>query len=111
MHGVNIAPCFAKVNVDGVYANFEVVQLEMPPNDEVVTLGQAIGAFIQWPKRDICLELPAPVSTSWEVSAPELPAPVSTSREVSVLELPVPMQQGPGTSDASTPLAWSTSKK
>ena len=31
---------FAKVNVDGVYADFEVVQLEKPPNDEVVTLGQ-----------------------------------------------------------------------
>ena len=70
----------------------------LPPNDEVMTLEQAIGAFIQWPKRDICLELPAPVSTSQEVSVPELPAP----------ELPAPKRQGPGASDASTPRARST---
>ena len=63
-----------------------------------MTLGQAIGAFIQWPKRDICLELPAPVSTSQEVSVPELPAP----------KLPAPKRQGPGASDASTPRARST---
>ena len=109
LHCVSIAPGFAKVNVDGVYANFEVVPLEKPPNDEVVTLGQAIGAFIQWPKRDICLELPAPVSTSHEVSVPKLPAPVSTSQEVPA---PKPLEHsssGPReTSHASTPRARST---
>ena len=117
LHGVNIELGFSKVNVDGVYANFEVVLLEMPQNDEVMTLGQAIGSFIQWPKSNICLELPTPVSTtSQEVSALELPAPVSTSQDVPATklpapELPAPMRQGPGASDASTPHARSTPVK
>ena len=51
------------MNVDGVCANFEAVPLHIPPNDEVMTLEQAVGTFIQWPKEDICLELPALVST------------------------------------------------
>nr|CCI55334.1 PH01B019A14.3 [Phyllostachys edulis] len=93
LHGVNIEPGYTKVNVDGGYANFEVVQLEMPPNDEIMTLDQAIGLFIRWPKSNICLELPASVSiTSQEVSAPELPAPVSTSHDVPAPKLPTPMR-------------------
>lgn len=83
----------------------------MPPNDEVVTLGKAIGPFIQWPKRDICLEQPAPVSTSWES-----PATVPSPQELSALELPTPellapMRQGSDASDASTPHAQSTAVK
>ena len=62
VHGQALAPGFAKVNVDGVHVNFEVVPLPKPPNDEIMTLGQAIGTFIQWPKSDISLESSSPVA-------------------------------------------------
>lgn len=103
VHGATITPGFAKVNVDGVCANFGAVPLHIPPNDEVMTLGQAVGTFIQWPKVDICLELPAPVSTSREC-----PATVSSPRELTAPKLPALTRQGPGASHASTPRAQST---
>ena len=104
VHGVNLAPGFAKVNVDGVCANFGAVPLHIPPNDEVTTLEQAVGAFIQWPKGDICLELPAPVSSTSQ----ECPATVSCPQELTAPKLPAPTCQGPGASHASTPRAQST---
>lgn len=103
VHGANLAPGFAKVNVDGVCANFEAVPLKIPPNDEVMTLGQAVGTFIQWPKEDICLELPAPVSTSREC-----PATASSPRDLTAPKLPALTRQGPAASHASTPRAQST---
>ena len=103
VHGANLAPGFAKVNVDGVCANFEAVPLKIPPNDEVMTLGQAVGTFIQWPKEDICLELPAPVSTSREC-----PATASSPRDLTAPKLPALTWQGPAASHASTPRAQST---
>lgn len=108
LYGVNLAPGFTKVNVDGVHTNFEVVPLQMAPNDEIVTLGQAIGPFIYWPKSDICLELLAPVSTSREY-----PTTVPSPRKLPAPELPPPELPA---SDVSTPCAQlnlvkSTSKK
>ena len=102
VHGANPASGFAKVNVDGVCANFGDVPLHIPPNDEVMTLEQAVGAFIQWPKGDICLELPAPVSSTLR----ECPATVPSPRELTAPKLPAPTW--PGASDASTPRAQST---
>ena len=107
VHGVNLTPGFAKVNVDGVCANFRAVPLHIPPNDEVMTLEQAVGAFIQWPKGDICLELPAPVSSTLR----ECPATVPSPRELTAPKLPAPKLPAPtwpGASDASTPRAQST---
>jgi hypothetical protein len=55
-----LAHGFAKVRIDMVSSPFMAVPLEKLPNNEIVTLGDAVHTFVQWPKRDIALEVPAP---------------------------------------------------
>ncbi|XP_015692878.1 uncharacterized protein LOC102709466 [Oryza brachyantha] len=55
VQGVQLAAGYGKVRVDMVYSNFTAFPLPLPPNDEMVTLGQALHKFIQWPKKDMAL--------------------------------------------------------
>ena len=56
IHNVPIDPSYARVSIDGVNDTFSKLKLPIPPNNEVLTLGQAKGTFIQWPKKDISLD-------------------------------------------------------
>lgn len=71
LHNRPLAPGYAKVQVDMVHPNFVGIELDMPQDDEVMTLGQAIHCFIQWRKRDITLD-PA------ESSSPHVQLPRSS---------------------------------
>ncbi|KAF0925846.1 hypothetical protein E2562_018485 [Oryza meyeriana var. granulata] len=55
VQGVQLAVGYGKVQVDMVYPNFTAFPLPLLPNDEIMTLGQALHKFIQWPKKDIAL--------------------------------------------------------
>ena len=63
VHGAQLGTGFVKVQVDMVHDIFRAVPLEKPPNDEIMTLGDAFHTFIQWPKRDIALDPSVPTST------------------------------------------------
>ena len=55
VHNCPIGKGFARVNVDDVLEGFGEIELPIPPNEEMVTLSDARGSFIQWPKLDILL--------------------------------------------------------
>ena len=59
VHTADLVAGHAKVQVDIVKDNCLPFPLEIPPNDEVLTLGAAKGTFIQWPKCDIVIKLKA----------------------------------------------------
>nr|AAX95381.1 hypothetical protein [Oryza sativa Japonica Group]AAX96102.1 transposon protein, putative, CACTA, En/Spm sub-class [Oryza sativa Japonica Group]ABA92901.1 transposon protein, putative, CACTA, En/Spm sub-class [Oryza sativa Japonica Group] len=50
VHGAQLRADCAKVQVDSVKPKYELFPLKYPPNDEVLSLGNARGTFIQWPK-------------------------------------------------------------
>ncbi|BAH94760.1 Os10g0157933 [Oryza sativa Japonica Group] len=50
VHGVQLRADYAKVQVDSVKPEYELFPLKYPPNDEVLSLGNAHGTFIQWRK-------------------------------------------------------------
>lgn len=50
VHGAQLRADYAKVQVDSVKPEFDHFPLPLAPNDEVLTLGNARGTFIQWPK-------------------------------------------------------------
>jgi hypothetical protein len=50
VHGAQLRADCAKVQVDSVKPEYELFPLKYPPNDEVLSLGNARGTFIQWPK-------------------------------------------------------------
>lgn len=55
VHNCPLGKGFARVNVDDVLEGFGEIELPIPPNEEMVTLSDARGSFIQWPKLDILL--------------------------------------------------------
>ena len=56
-HGAQLAQGYAMVAVDMVHDNFMAIPLEIRPNEDIRTLGDACHTFIQWPKKDIALNL------------------------------------------------------
>ena len=56
VHGVQLAQGYAKVQVDMVHDNLMAVPLEKRPNEEIITLGDALHTYVQWSKRDIALD-------------------------------------------------------
>lgn len=68
-------------------------QLENPPNEDIITLGDAVHTFVQWPKRNITLDPVVPRSPHVHASPTEpsmtppqpplqkaiIPAPVETT--------------------------------
>ena len=63
VHGVQVDTGFIKVQVDMINDIFKSVPLEKPPNEEIKTLGDAVHTFVQWPKRDIVLDMSVPQSS------------------------------------------------
>src|SRR5438105_14773102 len=56
LHGVPLAPEFARVQVDNVIETFANCPLpNVREGDEIQIIGDAAGCFIQWPKKDIIL--------------------------------------------------------
>jgi hypothetical protein len=54
---------FARVSIDSVNQGFDDIVLPVPPHDEMTTLIDAVGGFIQWTKKDILVDNPEPAST------------------------------------------------
>jgi hypothetical protein len=49
---------FARVSVYSVNHGFDDIILPVPPHDEMMNLIDAVGGFIQWPKKDILVDNP-----------------------------------------------------
>nr|ABA93521.1 transposon protein, putative, CACTA, En/Spm sub-class [Oryza sativa Japonica Group] len=54
VHGADLLAGYAKVSIDTVKDTWSGYPLPVPPNDEIMTLGDARKTFIQWPKEDSC---------------------------------------------------------
>ena len=61
-HGAQLAQGYARVEVDMVHDSFMAIPLEICPNEDIRTLGDARYTFIQWPKKDIALDPAVPRS-------------------------------------------------
>src|SRR6266540_1438531 len=56
LHGVPLAAEFARVQVDNFIETFANCPLpNVREGDEMQTIGDAAGCFVQWPKKDIIL--------------------------------------------------------
>ena len=77
LHGVPLEAKFARVQVDKIIETFANCPLpNMQEGDEKQTIGDAVGSFVQWPKKDIIL-LSLPSCTGCSPSdAPTLPQEV-----------------------------------
>nr|ABB47595.2 transposon protein, putative, CACTA, En/Spm sub-class [Oryza sativa Japonica Group] len=64
VHGAQLRADCAKVQVDLVKPEYELFPLKYPPNDEVLSLGNARGTFIQWPKDLIEIRVTARPTTA-----------------------------------------------
>src|SRR5512141_2840018 len=64
VHGAQLRADCAKVQVDSVKPKYELFPLKYPPNDEVLSLGNARGTFIQWPKDLIEIRVTARPNTA-----------------------------------------------
>ena len=69
-HGAQVAQGYARVHVDMVHDNLRAVPLEIRPNEEIRTLGDAVYTFIQWPKKDIALDPTVPPQPSIQKASP-----------------------------------------
>ena len=89
-HGVQVAPGYARVEVDMVHDHFRAVPLAICPNEEITTLGVAEHCFIQWPKKDIVLD-PAVPRSQHDHSSPTGPSmtPPHISPQKATLSVPV----------------------
>lgn len=76
VHTADLVAGHAKVQVDAVKDNWLSFPLEMPPNDEVLTLGAARGTYIQWPKCDIVIKVKARQLSRPSAQAPPPPPPI-----------------------------------
>lgn len=68
VHNCPLRDGFARVNIDDVHDGFNGIALPVPPNDEMMTLIDAKGSFIQWPKKDILLGQPAKPASAVHLS-------------------------------------------
>nr|ABF96630.1 transposon protein, putative, CACTA, En/Spm sub-class [Oryza sativa Japonica Group] len=74
VHGAQLRADCAKVQVDSVKPEYELFPLKYPPNDEVLSLGNARGTFIQWPKDLIEIRVTARPTTAPGGRPPKRPA-------------------------------------
>nr|AAP50973.1 hypothetical protein [Oryza sativa Japonica Group]ABF97982.1 transposon protein, putative, CACTA, En/Spm sub-class [Oryza sativa Japonica Group] len=74
VHGAQLRADCAKVQVDSVKPEYELFLLKYPPNDEVLSLGNARGTFIQWPKDLIEIRVTARSTTAPGGHPPKRPA-------------------------------------
>src|SRR5438132_8591821 len=87
LHGVILQAEFARVQVDKIIETFANCPLpNVQEGDEMQTIGDAVGSFVQWPKKDIIL-LSVPSATGCSPSdAPTLPQEVE--QQVRSKEMP-----------------------
>ena len=74
VHGAQLRADCAKVQVNSVKPEYELFPLKYPPNDEVLSLGNARGTFIQWPKDLIEIRVTARPTTAPGGRPPKRPA-------------------------------------
>ena len=56
LHGVMLQAEFARVQVDKIIETFANCPLpNVQEGDEMQKIGDAVGSFVQWPKKDIIL--------------------------------------------------------
>src|SRR5436190_7093039 len=94
LHGVMLQLEFARVQVDKIIETFTNCPLpNVQEGDEMQKIGDAVGSFVQWPKKDIIL-LSLPSGTGCLPSdAPTLPEEVEQevhSKETSDCSLSLP---------------------
>ena len=94
LHGVMLQAEFARVQVDKIIETFANCPLpNVQEGDEMQKIGDAVGSFVQWPKKDIIL-LSLPSGTGCLPSdAPTLPEEVEQevrSKETSDCSLSLP---------------------
>src|SRR5438105_5180302 len=83
LHGVQLEAEFARVQVDKIIETFANCPLpNMQEGDEMQTIGDAIGSFVQWPKKDIILLLVSSGTGCSPSDAPTLP------QEVRIKQMP-----------------------
>lgn len=100
VHGVQVETGFIKVQVDMINDIFKTVPLEKPPNEEIKTLGDAVHTFVQWPKRDIALDLSVPRSPHPVSQEGHRPGPVTSAP---VAPPPAPVRKPVASAPAETP--------
>ena len=116
LHGVMLQAEFARVQVDKIIETFANCPLpNVQEGDEMQKIGDAVGSFVQWPKKDIIL-LSLPSGTGCLPSdAPTLPEEVEQevrSKETSdfSLSLPVVPHVGSSHSDRTESKSVGTSR-
>nr|AAM18174.1 Unknown protein [Oryza sativa Japonica Group]AAP52769.1 transposon protein, putative, CACTA, En/Spm sub-class [Oryza sativa Japonica Group] len=70
VHGADLLAGYAKVSIDTVKDTWSGYPLPVPPNDEIMTLGDARKTFIQWPKEDIVVKMTPRPSRPTELTPP-----------------------------------------
>lgn len=71
VHGADLLAGYAKVSIDTVKDTWSGYPLPVPPNDEIMTLGDARKTFIQWPKEDIVVKMTPRPSRPTELTPPK----------------------------------------
>nr|CAE05927.1 OSJNBa0034E24.21 [Oryza sativa Japonica Group] len=71
VHGADLLARYAKVSIDTVKDTWSGYPLPVPPNDEIMTLGDARKTFIQWPKEDIVVKMTPRPSRPTELTPPK----------------------------------------
>src|SRR5438132_3137255 len=95
LHGVPLAIEFARVQVDNVIETFANCLLpNVREGDEMQTIGDAAGSFVQWPKKDIILLSPPSGVECSPSDAPTFPPVLHHSPDPEVEE-EVPSKQMP----------------
>src|SRR6266540_5545596 len=95
LHGVPLAAEFARVQVDNfieIFANCPL--LNVREGDEMQTIGDAAGCFVQWPKKDIILLSLSSAADRSPSDAPTFPPVLHHSPDPEVEE-EVPGKQTP----------------
>src|SRR6266540_5126373 len=95
LHGVLLATEFARVQVDNVIETFANCPLpNVREGDEMQTIGDAAGCFVQWPKKDIILLSPPSAADCSPSNAPTF-SPVLHHSPDPEVEEEVPCEQMP----------------
>ncbi|KQJ95208.1 hypothetical protein BRADI_3g15791v3 [Brachypodium distachyon] len=93
VHNTPMAPDHVRVQVDSVLSEFDKTPVPYPLDDELVTLGQCWGTYIQWPRRLVALTTQPSPSPSCPGASP----PASARR------LPSPSPLGPSPNKPARP--------
>ena len=83
VHNCPVGIGFAKVSIDDVLEGFHEWGLPVSPNEDVTSMIQAKGSFVQWPKEHIILVYgdPNPIPNQMPATVSESSAAIQTSEE------------------------------